>query len=177
MFMFNFMVNGEKFAKAMFSIMILIILIVLIITIYNIFIRNNINENSVLKVSYSIKSDEIFEINSSNYTNILKATNENIDDYIGCKIHLTGYIYRLIDFKDNQFVVARDMVITPDKQSLVVGFLSNYDKAKDFKEISKGNFNGDIAILNVLEIKPIDEPKDKFVYPPDNSYIPTSGMF
>ena len=186
MFIFNFKVNGNKFAKIMCGIMILIILVILGVGVYNIFLKDKISENSVIKVSYNVNPDEIFEINTLNYTNILKAANENIDDYVGCKVHLTGYVYRLIDFNDNQFVVARDMVISQDKQSLVVGFLSNYDKAKNYEddtwidvtgEITKGNFNGDIAILNILEIKKIDKPSDAEVYPPDDTYIPTCNMF
>lgn len=186
MFIFNFKVDGNKFSKILFIIMILIILVIFGFGVYNIFFKERIN-NKLVKVSDTIKSDEIFEITSSNYTNILKAANENIDDYVGCKIHFTGYVYRLIDFNESQFVLARDMLVSNDNnQSLIVGFLCNYDKAKDFEdgtwvdvvgEITKGDFNGDIAIVNVMSINRIDEPEDKFVYPPDDTYIPTSAMF
>ena len=186
MFIYNLKINGNKFAKILFSIMIIIIFFILCFGVYNIFLKEKISENSVINVSYTIKPDEIFEINSANYTNILKAANENIDNYVGCKVHLTGYVYRLIDFTPNQFVVARDMIISNDKQCLIVGFLSEYNNANEFKDgawvdvtgiIKKGNFNGDIAILNVLEIKEIQKPSDEFVYPPDDTYIPTSSMF
>ena len=126
-------------------------------------------------------------ITQSNYTNILKAANENVDDYVGCKIHFTGYVYRLLDFEDNQFVLARDMVISNNEdQALVVGFLSTYENAKDFEdgtwvdvvgEIIKGDFNGDIAIVKVTSMNKVDKPEDAFVTPPDDTYIPTSAMF
>ena len=162
--------------------MLVIIVGIFLFGVYIIFFR----DNKTLKLSDTIKSDNIFEINESNYTNILKATNENIDSYIGCKVHIVGYIYRLLDFKENQFVIARDMAISPDMQSLVVGFLCEYDNANDFEdgtwvdlvgEITKGNFNGDIAILNLISIKKCEMPENPYVSMPDDTYIPTSNMF
>ena len=186
MFIFNFKVDGNKLSKILFIIMILIILVIFGFGVYNIFFKENMSDNLV-KVSDEIKSDEVFEITPNNYTNILKAANENVDDYVGCKIHFTGYVYRLLDFDENQFVLARDMVVSNDNtQALVVGFLSTYENAKDFEngawvdvvgEITKGDFNGEIAIVKVISMNSIDKPEDEFVYPPDDNYIPTSAMF
>ena len=186
MFIFNFKVDGNKFSKLLFIIMILIIIVIFGFGVYNIFFKEKTN-NNLVKVSDEIKSNEVFEITPSNYTNILKAVNENVDDYVGCKIHFTGYIYRLIDFDENQFVLARDMVVSNnEEQALVVGFLSTYENAKDFEdgtwvdvvgEITKGDFNGEIAIVKVISMNSIDKPEDEFVYPPDDTYIPTSAMF
>ena len=140
----------------------------------------------VLPVDNFDPDSDIFEVNESNYANILKASNDNIDSYVGCKVHITGYVYRLIDFEDNQFVIARDMIISANNQSLIVGFLCNYDKASDFEdgtwvdvvgEITKGNFNGDIAILNIISIEKTEKPENPYVCPPEDTYIPTSNMF
>ncbi len=69
---------------------------------------------------------------------------------------------------------------------LIVGFLCNYKKAEEYAdgtwveivgEIQKGNFNGDIAILDVISIKETKRPDNLLVNPPDNTYIPTSAMF
>ena len=182
MFIFNFKVNKNLFSKTFLFITIIILTIIFIFGFYVIFIKHN----QPFKISDKINSDEIFEINEDNYTNILKASNENIDSYIGCKVHITGYIYRLINFEDNQFVIARDMLLSNNNQSLVVGFLCEYEKAKDFPDgtwvditgiIEKGNFNGDIALLKILSIKEISKPDIPFVKAPDNTYIPTSNMF
>ena len=186
MFIFNFKVDGNKFAKVLFFIMILIILIIFGIGVYNIFLKNKNTNEDTLKLSDTIKGDDIFNIPSSDYTNILQAANDNVDDYLGCKIHFSGYIYRLLDFDETQFVLARNMVISPDKQCLIVGFLCEFDGAQEFEdgtwvdvvgEITKGNFNGEIAMVNVISMERTSEPEDSLVYPPDNSYIPTSNMF
>ena len=103
------------------------------------------------------------------------------------KIKITGYVYRLIDFKEEQFVIARDMLINEEKtQKLVVGFLCEYKKANEFEdgqwitligEIQKEKYHEqEIPILNVLEIQKTDKPEDEFVSAPDDTYIPTSGL-
>ena len=132
------------------------------------------------------KANEIFELNELNYTNILKAANENIDEYVGKKFRITGYIYRLLDFDKNQFVIARDMKFSDNSTSLVVGFLCNYKKASDYPDgawvdvvgkIKKGNFNGDIAVLDIISIEETQRPETLLVDPPDKNYIPTSYIF
>jgi len=54
-------------------------------------------------------SNEIAYLTDENYTNILKAVHENLDTYIGQKISYIGYVYRVSDIEDNQFILARDM--------------------------------------------------------------------
>ena len=182
MFILNYKVNKNLFSKIFFIVMLIIIISIFICGVYVIFIKHS----RPFTISDTVKANEIFEVNEDNYTNILKASNENIDSYVGCKVHITGYVYRLLNFKENQFVIARDMIISPDKQTLVVGFLCEYEKAKDFPdgtwvditgEIKKGDFNGNIALLKILSIQKIENPENPYVKPPDNTYIPTSNMF
>jgi len=105
---------------------------------------------------------------------------------IGKKISFTGYIHRLPDFKDTDFVLARDMIINSKMETLIVGFLCNKKDSKDFETgtwieitgtISKGDYHGDIPVIKVTEIKKIEKPKDIYVYPPDDNYVPTSIVF
>ena len=112
---------------------------------------------------------------------------QDLTSYVGMKIKFTGYVHRLIDFKDEQFVLARDMFINEEQtQSVVVGFLCQYKKAKNFKDgkwveltgvIEKGKYhNQEIPIIKVIDIEQIDAPESPFVMPPSNTYIPTSGL-
>lgn len=120
------------------------------------------------------------EVNCNNYTDILKDSHENIDKYVGKKIKFTGFVYRLYDFSENQFVLAREMIISSDNHAVVVGFLSECDEACNFKDgawveaegaIEKGFYHGDIPVIKVKSMKETNVPKDEFVYPPDNSYV------
>ena len=86
MFIFNLKLNKNIISKISFIFMIIIILIIFIVGIYLIFIK----PSQTLTISDTIKSNEIFEVTNNNYTNILNATNKNIDSYVGCKVQITG---------------------------------------------------------------------------------------
>ena len=128
---------------------------------------------------------DAFKIATKNYTNVLKSVHDNIDTYVGKKINFVGYVYRVSDLKNSQFVLARDMIISSNRQYVVVGFLCDYALAKDFKDgtwvemtgkITKGDYHGDMPIVEVTELKVVDKPNEEYVYPPDESYIPTSEV-
>lgn len=187
MLLYNFKLNGSRLIKFLFVVMLLIILAIFSIGVYNIFFKEKIETDTEIKLTDTIESNKVFEITPENYTNILQAVTNDIDSYVGCKIHFTGYIYRLIDFNEKEFVLARDMLINENtSQSLVVGFLCTYDTAYEFKDdtwvditgtIVKGEYYGDIAQIKVDNMFECKEPENKFVCAPDNSYIPTSNMF
>lgn len=44
-------------------------------------------------------------------------------------------------------------------------------------EIVKGDYHGEIPMINVTDIKQVEKPAEEFVYPPDDTYIPTSVVF
>lgn len=142
--------------------------------------------NSTRNGSCIPNKNGISQISPKNYTNVLKTVHENIDSYVGKKICFTGYVYRVLDLEGNQFVLARDMIINSNYQSVIVGFLCEYDNAKDFAndtwvqvtgEIVKGDYHGDMPILRVIEIDVVPKPSsEEYVYPPDDSYIPTNGI-
>ena len=120
------------------------------------------------------------------YTNVLKSANENIDSYVGKKVRITGYVYRLIDFDDTQFVVARDMKFNESSNSIIVGFLCESKEASKYADgtwvevigtIKKGRFTDELAVLDVVTIKETDKPENIFVNPPDKTYIPTTNIF
>lgn len=182
MFVFNVKVNGSKIFKNFFIGVIILLILILGIVMYKVFS----GANDSTKNQKCLPQKGISQISSRNYTNVLKTVHENIDSYIGKKICFTGYVYRVLDLQENQFVLARDMIINSNSQTVVVGFLCEYDVAKDFAdntwvnvtgEILKGDYHGDMPIIRVTEIKKVDKPsQEEYVYPPDDSYIPTAGI-
>lgn len=176
MFIYNIKVSGSLIFKIFFVIVTIIIVTVFSVCCYNLFmdVKNNV---SVLD-----NSSSVIEIDPKNYTNILKDSHEHIDNYIGKSYKFSGYVYRAYDFTDEQFVLARDMVISSDFQTLIVGFLSEYKDIKNFADgtwvevtgtIKKVDYHGDMPELQITTLKEIDKPNDEFVYPPDESYVPT----
>ena len=182
MYIYNIKVNGGKLLKIILLILSIFMFIIFCASIYKIFFSHG-----KFLVKDMLKTKEITEINPENYTNILQAVHDNPDSYLGMKIKFTGYIYRLFDFNDEEFVIARDMIVNKsNNQSLVVGFLCQYKDANNFDDgtwvniigtIEMGKYhNEEIPIIKITNLQKADEPEEKFVNPPDNTYIPTSGL-
>lgn len=182
MFIYNVKINGGLALKIIIILLSLFMLIVFGISVYRIFFTNG-----KFEVEDRIMKNEITEIDAKNYTNILEAVHKDSASYIGMTIKFTGYIYRVLDFKENQFVLARDMIINEQgTQSVVVGFLAEYKDAKNFKNgdwveltgvIKMGTYhNKEIPILKVTNLTLTLMPENPFVSMPDNAYIPTNGL-
>lgn len=176
----NIKVNGKAIVKILF------ILIAVLITIYFCISTYKIYSNS-FKIKDELNSSDVMYLTSENYANVLKAVHDDIDSYVGKTICFSGYVYRLVDFKETEFVLARDMIISSDMQTLIVGFLCDSKKAKEFAndswveltgEITEGNYHGSMPIVEVKEIKQIEKPQnDIYTLPPSENYIPTSSIF
>lgn len=182
MFIYNLKINGGIALKTIIILLSIFMLIVFGISVYRIFFTSG-----KFSVDDRLSAGESTEIQPENYTNILQAVHNDIDSYEGMKIKFTGYIYRLLDFEKNQFVLARDMFINEEQtQSVVVGFLSEYKDAQDFKDgewveitgiIEKGKYhNKEVPIIKVTEIRQTSAPENLYVMPPSETYIPTSGL-
>lgn len=180
MFIYNLKIDGNKLGKIFLGILLGIIIIITAIVVYRIL------GNNFFKTNDDTNSVKVQELTVSNYTNVLKTVHDNIDDYVGMRVSFSGYIHRMVDFKDNQFVLARDMVISSDLQTVIVGFLCECDDIKQYAdktwiqiegEIIKGDYHGDMPILKITKIQKIDKPSDEYVYPPDAAFVPTSAIF
>lgn len=181
MFVYNVKINGSKVFKSIFIGMLILLICIVGMVVFRIFHGAANSETN----SSCLPKNKVCKISTSNYTNILKSVHDNIDDYVGVKINFTGYVYRVLDLKENQFILARDMIISSDFQSVVVGFLCEYNHAKDFEdnawveitgEIIKGDYHGDMPIVKITNIDRTNKPNEEYVYPPDESYIPTAGI-
>ncbi len=181
MFIYNVKINGSKTFKYFFVGVVLLVCVIVTIVSFKVF--DGASNSS--KNSSCLPQNQVSKLSTANYTNVLKAVHEHVDEYVGTQINFTGYVYRILDLQENQFVLARDMIISSDFQSVVVGFLCESDQAKNFMDgtwieltgkITKGNYHGEMPIIQVTQITKTEKPNDEFVYPPDDSYIPTSGI-
>ena len=115
-----------------------------------------------------------YELDSKNFTDVLKIVHENIDSNVGKTIKLSGFVFTLPDFRDEQFVCGRDMLLDGDEK--VVGFLCEYEKKFELAdsewveitgEIIKGYYSGDMPIIKVKTLKKITAPTNTFVDTPE----------
>lgn len=180
MFICNLKLNSSTLFKILLALIILIVICLCGIVGYKIYKASNSRNNTINPSSTT-------ELTSQNYANILQSVHDDIDSYIGQKIKFSGFIYRVYDLAEEQFVLGRNMIISSDFQTVVVGFLCHYKNASNFNDstwvelegkITKGSYHGsDMPILEVNSIKEITKPNDEYVYPPDENYIPTSVIF
>lgn len=72
-----------------------------------------------------IQSKNTLIITKDNYIEILKDCHDNIDNYIGKKIIVSGYVYIQEDFSENRLVIAQNISLDPTTpgESYIVGFL------------------------------------------------------
>ena len=72
-------------------------------------------------------------------------------------------------------------------QTVVVGFLCQYKDAEYFEDgtwvnvtgvIKKDKYhNEEIPVVKIIKLEETTKPELEFVKPPQNTYIPTSGIF
>ena len=168
MFVFNFKINKNNFMKIFKTVIIILAIIIFSLTIYSFFQSGKKNLNSK-------SENNIIELDSNNFTSFLKDCHENIDSYIDYEIRITGYIYRLPDFSNKQFVIARTMLYDSNNQAVVVGILCECDDAVKYNDyswvsvegsIKKGNYDGELPILKIKKISDTQMPENEFVYEP-----------
>jgi len=143
--------------------------------------------NSSIKSNNEYYINQIPQITNKNYATILKAVHDDIDSYIGTKIKFSGFVYRVYDLEANQFILGRNMIISSDFQTVVVGFLCNYEDSILFKDLTwveiegtleKSSYHNEpMPIVKITHINQIDKPDDEYVYPPDENYVPTAYIF
>lgn len=179
MFIYNVSLRKIKFLK----ILIFTILALLLIT-FMVFIYNKFQSNNKVYVTDTSYCEEVYDLPDSNYTNMLKDCYEHLDSYVGKKIKCSGFIHKLYDFKDNQFVLGREMLTSPisnDKaEVVVVGFLCETENTSSFDEktwveiegeITEGFYHSKIPVIKVTKIKKIECPDMPLVNPPDGGYV------
>ena len=182
MFVLNMKLDGNRTLKVLLGILCVILLLITVFICYKLVSNSFFKTNDDMRRS----NDDVYVITPQNYTNVLQNVHNNIDKYVGQKIQFSGYIYRLYDFSSEQFVLGRNMVVTSDFQTVVVGFLCHSTQANNYEDntwveivgtITKGNYNGEMPIIEIESIQKIDTPsQDEYVYPPDSSFIATSTV-
>ena len=174
MFICNLKIDKKKIWKFLIILLIILTSLLLIFAVLNIFGSKNYTNASGNKNKISSNSN-VIEIKTDEYTNFLKDCHENIDGYIGKSFKITGYVYKLPDFSKSQFVLARTMIIDDRNTAVVVGILCENNSNKEYESgswleitgtIKTGNYNGEIPILEINNIKTTTAPKDEFVYLP-----------
>ena len=171
MFVYNLNINKNNIFRIIIVSILIFSILILCISMYNLYKRTS------FIVTDSIITSNVIEITPENYTQTLVDVYSNLNSYVGKSFNFTGYVYRLTDFKDSQFVLARDMLINSDSQSVVVGFLCNYKDTNKLKDkqwvnitgtVVKGYYHNEIPVIDITNLEECKKPDAPYVYPPSN---------
>lgn len=108
MFVCNIKLSKTKFFKCVLGIMAIFCIALVGMGISKIYHANE-NFEIFSRDGDCMPSGDVAYLTDENYTNILKQVHENLDTYLGQKICYTGYVYRVDDLPEDQFILARDM--------------------------------------------------------------------
>ncbi|MCL2383589.1 MAG: hypothetical protein FWC79_05575 [Oscillospiraceae bacterium] len=179
MFVYNIKLDSKNIVKVVFVVLCIIITLFFIYSTYQIITES-------FRVQDEVPVPDVQVLTTGNYANVLRVVYNNLQDYLGIHVSFTGYVYRQSDFPPDEFVLARNLVVS-DTDIFILGFLCRYPDISNIPdgtwieitgEISEGTYNGQIPIVIVNELKQIEAPtEDIYLQPPDNAYIPTMLLF
>lgn len=158
MFVINFKLDYKKILFAC------IIIAAVVATI----VEFSTNKTSIVSSNKDNNYDYIFT--EENYTKYLKEIHENIDANLNKSVKISGFVFKMPDFKDKYFVCGRNTI--SEKEAYVAGMVCKYDGSDKLIDnewveitgiISKAEYNGVMPILNVGNITKITAPANTYV--------------
>lgn len=120
-------------------------------------------------------TSSLLVIDSENYVDKFYDMGEDMDDYIGRKIQISGFVYEDDKMKDNEFVIGRYCMSCCTADLSLTGFLIDYGQAGGLKRngwysitgiMGKGSYDGQVVPeIKALEVQKIQKPEYEYVYP------------
>ncbi|MDD2375944.1 MAG: hypothetical protein PHD15_01640 [Clostridia bacterium] len=162
MFVVNFKLDFKK-----------ILIICLTISVVAAILIEFITSGSSLESTSTIKNDDSkydYILTDDNYIQILKEVHENIQVSVNKTIKLSGFVFRMDDFKENIFVCGRNTIV--NEEDTVAGFLCDSPDASKLNDsewieitgvIKEGTYNTTMPIIKVGSINKITAPANTFV--------------
>ena len=158
MFVINFKLNIKK---------CLLICFLLGLAIATIIEFSNIGVSSV-----SSKKDCAYDylISENNWCQAVKTIHDNVDENINKTVKITGFVFRMPDFKDTYFVCGRYTI--SNSEDMVAGILCDFKDASKLLDnewveitgiISKCDYNGVMPVIKVGSVEKITAPANTFV--------------
>ena len=112
MFVLNFKLDYKKILLMCFVIALLVVTII------------EFGSNKVTNVASKNLNKYDFEFTDENYTKILKEIHTNIDSNIGKTVKISGFVFKMPDFKEDYFVCGRNTI--SNNEDTIAGFLCQY---------------------------------------------------
>ena len=158
MFVVNFKLNIKK--------------VLLICFLLGLAIATIVEFSSIDTATVNSKKDKAYDylINENNWCEAIKAIHDNIDENVNKTVKITGFVFRMPDFKDTYFVCGRYTI--SNSQDMVAGILCDFENASKLLDnewveitgiISKCDYNGQMPVIKVGSVQKVAAPPNTFV--------------
>lgn len=138
--------------------------------------ENNVSENEIGNEVWGLSLQEgKVMMDDYNFVGWLNEIYGRLDVYEGIEIETSGFVFRIDDFPQDQFVPARMMMVCCAADTQPVGFLCRYDKADALPsdtwvrvtgKIDRITYDGEvIPIIEVDEAEAMEKPDIDYIYP------------
>lgn len=133
--------------------------------------------NAAAEAEKQDKSQEqdVLEVNDDNYVELTYDTFENLDNYIGRQVRVSGFVYKDNKMQKDEFIIGKYCMSCCTADLALLGFLNKYEQSGQIKEngwysvegtIVKGTYDGEaVPEIEIQEIHQIPKPADEYVYP------------
>ena len=124
--------------------------------------------------SLKLQGDTVV-MDDNNFVKWVQEIYNNPSKYEGKKIQVIGFVFRDKQFKPNEFVPARLMMVCCAADLNPIGLLAHYSNASELKQDSWFKFTGKIVkgeykgqqtpVIDIESAIKTDKPKNEYVYP------------
>ncbi|MEG0295072.1 MAG: TIGR03943 family protein [Clostridium sp.] len=138
-------------------------------------IKNDNLSISIPGIDASSTSKERVVIENSNFLEFIDDSVENYNKYKSKEIEISGFVYKDVNYQNNEFAIARFMMTCCSADMKIVGLkciinneitYTNDTWVKAIGTLELQNINGDnVTVLNIREIEEVNAPKNQYVYP------------
>jgi putative membrane protein len=118
---------------------------------------------------------DVIQVKEEGFIEALSAMDLFMDNFVGKKIEISGFVYREEEMKPNQFVVARFQLQCCSADASPFGVMVEFDKSQNFTKDTWINVSGtigkttyaenEIMKISAAKIETIEAPKSPYVYP------------
>ncbi|TYQ12700.1 UNVERIFIED_CONTAM: putative membrane protein [Acetivibrio alkalicellulosi] len=137
--------------------------------------EKNISERKKLREEDIIRDDGTILMNDDSFMYWYEELYINQKRYIGREIEVIGFVFRMDDFNQSEFVPARFMMVCCAADMQPGGFLSRYENASQFADNSWVKVVGTIEqtvfrnqsmpVIIAHTVEQVEKPEMEYVYP------------
>jgi putative membrane protein len=126
------------------------------------------------KLAKDLTEQDLIVVEDETFLDIMTVMDLYLDDFLGKKVQIMGFVYREPGLEQDEMVVARFSMTCCTADSAVYGLLINGEKTRDYENdtwvrvtgtIDQREFNGwNIPLIQVEQVEEVDEPENPYVY-------------